>query len=325
MNSFGLGIFVGCFGFFGAIGAVYAGIAHFRPDSFPAPPITRLAALDEKLRFIRENPQIDPKLLAIGSSIAWRQVAGDVYAKTVQKPTEFLNGGTVHLQIHQTADLLDFYLEHYRNVQQVIILTSLPDYDNCSAAPAAMFDHADAANYAFADWPSGFFYMRYFSPQRFLGSVLSLAKRTQPMTGDLYIDEFGSGPIQVPVKLRRGLRYGDINVDPACVEALRDLIRSATARGLELTIVYPPVHPDYLRQYPEAAARLEAIIAGATQEVDQAKSATVVDMHRYTGFAETDYFDAFHLDYSAVARLSGKIVAQLSDVSSAGDRADQES
>src|SRR3546814_17453906 len=90
------------------------------PQSPPAPPITRCTARYEKLRFLRLHPGYDPAILAIGSSVAWRQLHGPAFDAVAGRDHAFLNGATVHLQTHQSRAMLDFYLAPYRNVRHEI-------------------------------------------------------------------------------------------------------------------------------------------------------------------------------------------------------------
>ena len=45
-------------------------------DRLPAPPVTKVEFLDEKLRFLRERPDLDPPFVLVGSSMALRQFDG---------------------------------------------------------------------------------------------------------------------------------------------------------------------------------------------------------------------------------------------------------
>lgn len=310
MKGFAWGIFAGCVGLFSTLAAFYVALAVFWPASFPAPTITRLSAMDEKLRFLREHPEFDPTLIAVGSSITWRQIAGVPFEQIAGGPGRFLNGATVKLQIHQTRDLLEFYLLHYKRIRGVLMMVSLPDFSNCTTEPARMFDHWSAKAYAFDRWPAAFFYLRYFSPQRFAKSTLTLAVRQQPMTGDLFIDDYGSGPLHVPEEDQRGLRYQAIGTDPACVEDLVELSRDLWERGIRLTVVFPPLHPDYRLAYPAAMPQI-CQIAREVAKRTQGHNTRLLLMLADRSYAAADFFDAFHLQYPAVERLSAQIANEM--------------
>lgn len=310
MRKFAIGLFAGCFGLLGGLAAAYAALAFLLPASFPAPPLTRLAALDEKLRFLRENPEIDPRILAVGSSITWRQLAGSSFERAAGGRKHFLNGATVSLQIHQTADLLDFYLDNYPHVRTVLIMAGLPDFTNCSTEPRALLDHKAARAYAFEGWPAAWFYLRYFSPQRFARTALTLAERQTPLLGDLYLDAYGSGPLQVPDESKRGLRYHAMEPDPACVSALIGISESLSNRGISLVLVFPPVHPDYREAYPGAVYATCQIARDVELATRRHKTELLV-LPRDAAFADEDFFDAFHLQFTAVQRLSSLVASRI--------------
>lgn len=309
MKRYALGILTGCVGLFGMVAASYGLLALAKPDSLPAPPITRLAALDEKLRFLRRHPDYDPAILAVGSSVAWRQLDGAPFDAAAGRAQAFLNGATVHLQMHQTRALLDFYLARYSNVRSVLLPIGLPDFDNCSQAPETLMPESAAAAYAFDEVPAAWFYMRFFAPQRFVRSAMSLAARQQPLTGDLHLDRWGSGPLDVPETMKRGLRYGDMRPDPTCIDALLQLAEDMRQRGLDLTVVIPPVHPDYRRRYPEAMAALCAIAARLSPLAGP--SFSLLLRQDDPDYDAADFYDAFHLQYPAVRRLSDDIARAM--------------
>ena len=310
MRKFAFGILAGCFGLLGSLAVAYAALALFLPASFPAPPLTRLAALDEKLRFLREHPEIDPRILAVGSSITWRQLAGNSFDRAAGGRRHFLNGATVSLQIHQTGDLLDFYLDNYPRVRTVVIMVGLPDFTNCSTEPRAVFDHAAAKAYAFDRWPAAYFYLRYFSPQRFVRTAMTLAERQTPLLGDLYLDAYGSGPLQVPEEFKRGLRYQAMEPDPACITALTELSEALNGRGVNLVLVFPPLHPEYRQTYPDAVSatcRIARDVALGTRR----HNTELLVLPQDADFSDEDFFDAFHLQYAAAQRLSAQVARRI--------------
>ena len=301
MTPFLRGILSGLTATFAALLVSLGTLAVLWPDRLPAPAISRLVVADEKLRFLRDNPDIDPEILAVGSSIAWRQLDGDAIERD---GLDFLNGGMVHMKTHHTREVTALYLEWYRNVRKVLVMVSLPDLENCTDA-AELFDAEDATRYAFKGWPAAYFYLRYFDLKRYVRTAVSLPDQRTPYTGEYYLDEYGSGPVQVPHDVERGLRYGEIHPDPACTDALIQLARVATERGTRVAIVFPPVHPDYRRLYPGALGTIAGIADTVRAAVPEGTRVSVLfDDDSYTS---SDFWDAFHLQWSAVKRLSRSI------------------
>ncbi len=280
------------------------------PERLPAAAISRLETLDEKLRFIRERPSLEPRLLAVGSSITWRQIDGAAFQEIAGGTGRFLNGATGYLKIHQTRDLLGFYLDHYDDVRSVVIMTGPSDFTDCSVEPAVMLYHEGAATYAFGRGPSLYYYLRYFSPQRYLRGVMTLAQRTTPLTGDLFLDEYGSGQLQVPASMRRGLRYGSVEIDPTCVDAIVKLSRDLTERSRDLTVVFAPLHPEYRERFPKVVAAMHRV----TRQLERRTAddgTRIIRMMDAPGYRPSDFFDAFHLQWPAVQRLSREVVEAM--------------
>ncbi|MBE0531730.1 MAG: hypothetical protein IH626_12945 [Rhodospirillales bacterium] len=243
--------------------------------------------------------------------MTWRQLDGAAFKDVAGGPDRFLNGGTALLQIHQTRVTAGFYLDHFPNVETLLVMIGLPDFVDCTVDPAFLFEPEDAARYTFGDWPSAYFYLRYVSPQRYLRGVMNLPKQRTPFTGDLYLDTFGSGPLHVPEHLMRGLRYGKPKTDAACVAALGQFLDDTQARGVALLLVFAPVHPDYRAEYPDDTAWLAGIADHAETKADQGEELMVLDMIDDPAFVGRDFFDAFHLQWPAVKTLSAHIAGSL--------------
>ncbi len=311
MRKFAWGIVAGAVSVFGGLAAAYGAIATIWPDNLPAPAITRLVLFDEKLRFLRQHPEASPTILAVGSSITWRQLDGNAFdGMTRGTAGGFLNGATGHLRVHQTQDLVEFYLDQYLAVRTVLIMTGPPDFADCSTEPAAMLDHSDGAAYAFGDWPAAYFYFRYFAPQRYARTAWTLAERRDPMVGDLFLDDYGSGPLQVPESKQHGLRYGLIDLDPACSGVLARLSQTLTAQDRGLVVVFTPIHPDYRLQYPDVVAWLDRV-ARELARATSTDNTVVLRLNASPAYEEADFFDAFHLQWPAVQRLSTDIVQAI--------------
>lgn len=312
MKRFALGMAAGLTTVFSGVLAVLAGLWFFWPASLPPPAISPYVQLDLKLRFLRQNSSFDPHILAVGSSIAWRQLDGAAFETLADGPGHFVNGAAVNLKIHQSHDLLKFYLANFGRVRTVLLLTGLPDFSDCRDTPARVIDHEDAGAYAFDGWPATYFYLRYFSPQRYAAAVLHLAARQTPFTGDLFLDAYGSGPVMVPKERRRGLRYGKADVDPACVTALINMSHDLTERGLRFVVVFPPVHPEYRRLFPDSRRQLQEIVRRVEKEIagDRTQIVVLFDNPEFRG---EEFYDAIHLQWPGAVRLSAMIASAMSD------------
>lgn len=311
MKVYALGLLLGFAGVLLGLSGAGTTLALLAPERMPAPAITRLVQLDEKLRFIRERPALDPTILAVGSSITWRQLDGRAIDRVAGGKHRFFNGGTGYLQIHQTRDLTLFYLDQFENTRVVLLMIGLPDFRDCSNEPADMLNHADAARYAFGQWPEPYFYFRYVSPQRYLRTAMTRADQLTPYEGEHFLDSYGSSPIQLPEGRMPGLRYGDIGNDPACVRELSDFVNELTGRGLQVVMVSPPVHPAYREQFPGEMAWLRRALQTFEAGVQDRDRFSLHVLTAEPGYDGADFFDAFHLQWHAVQALSRRVAALL--------------
>lgn len=310
MTRFGCGILAGVSAVAGGLAAVYFLVALVWPQNLPAPAISRLIHIDEKLRFIREHPQLDPRIIAVGSSITWRQLDGAAIEAVAGGPGTFFNGATAFLKIHQTRALTRFYLDHFDNVEAVLLLAGLPDFSDCSDEPAGLFDPQDASRYAFLNWPPLFFYFRYFSPQRYLTAAINLDERRIPFAGDLFLDAYSSGPLRIPVGPKSGLRYASFRTDPACLETLDKMADELASQGIALKVVIPPANPEYWRAYPEMQAAMGRIDAHLHARL-RGRGAQVMSLYGDSRFASGEFVDAFHLQWPSAQRLTRLIADSL--------------
>jgi hypothetical protein len=318
MKRFVWGMVAGVAAAFGGLTAVFGVVALLWPEHLPAPAISRLVHYDEKLRFIRQRPGLDPRILAVGSSLAWRQLDGAQIESSLRHSGAFFNGATARLQIHQTRALTAFYLAYFRNVQTVLLLTGLPDFEDCTEEQADIVNAADAGRYAFGGWPSAYFYFRYFSPQRYVAMFNSLEKRRQPFTGDMFLDRYGSGPAQLPPGVKLGLRYGEIGTDQTCIGALLELSHMLTSRHIRLAIVFTPVNPLYRTAIPASDAQhdqlVEAVRAGTAGD-----QTTTIDLQDDARFVASEFYDAFHFEWPGVQRFTAALLPDLEKLAS-GER-----
>jgi len=310
MRNFGIGILAGFVGTFGGLFGLFFAVLLFAPDRVPPPAITPIAQIDQKLQFIRDNPQIDPRIVAVGSSITYRQLAGDEFSDIAGGRQHFLNGGVVHLQVDQTRQFADFYLDNYPNIETVLMLTSIPDFEDCSSEREPMLDPDSARGFSFDRYPSVFYYLKYFSPQRYVRGAMGRAERQTPFYGDLYIDEYGSGPMKARKGQSLGLRYGAFEIDPTCIDAMERFATDMARRGVQLAIVFAPIHPEYRAKLPQTMTEFERAIAEIKERVADEKT-FLLDLHASAQFKPQDYYDAFHLVWSGTQALSDIIATNL--------------
>jgi hypothetical protein len=271
----------------------------------PAPAITSVQHLDEKLRYLRNHPNLNPELVTVGSSIAWRQFDGEPFAERLGEG-RVLNGASAFLQVHQTRFLANYYADHFSHLRTLMFMFGPTDFKDCSRIRPELFDRGDASGYAFDGRPDVLYYLEYFAPLTYLRRIKAFEKMQVPLTGELWMDKYGSGPMQWTEGMKKGLRYSAIKLDKGCVQALHELISDVRKRGIRPVVVFPPLHPEYRRLFPQTIRDLKDVANDLRASTDG--HVQIIDVIEEQ-FGPDDFFDAVHLQWPAVQRLS----AELSD------------
>src|SRR3546814_17431079 len=83
-----------------------------------------------------------------------------------------------------------------------------------------------------------------------------------------------------------------------------------TARKIRRLVVFAPIHPDYRERYPKVAGWLDNLVRDlrmATVDDDT----HILQLRDDGHFKADDFFDAFHLQWPAVQRLSETISSAM--------------
>ncbi|MGP3722278.1 hypothetical protein SAMN05421763_11024 [[Luteovulum] sphaeroides subsp. megalophilum] len=287
----------------GALAAAFTAAAAIWPDRMPPPAISGSIATDEKLKYLRDRGREPVDVLAIGSSITWKHLDGAPFDGRVGN---FVNGGTAYLQVHEIRTFTRFYLDLYPRISQVVMLSALPDYGTC-AGEGRIMDLEDAASYVRGRMPEAWFYMRYFAPLRYVLQARRRSERLKPYDAFGYwLDRHGTTPSMLPTEVGYDLRYDEIALDPACLEALDGLNRDLTARGVTFTLVMTPVAPRYSDLHPATTRATERIESFA-----RSRGIRLIDFFGDPSFEDADFWDAFHMQWPAARRLSREVADTL--------------
>ena len=298
MRSYWFGNVAGVVAILGVMAGVIAYLSHI--DRMPAPAMTLVQHLDEKLRYLRDHPELTPELVAVGSSIAWRQLDGRPFAERLGEG-HVLNGASAFLQVHQTRFLTNFYADNLPQLQTVMVMLGPTDFKDCSSVSAELFNSDDASGYAFQRHASLIYYLKYFAPLTYLRRITTLQRKRAPLTGEMWMDEYGSGPMQWTESMMRGLRYGAITLDKHCADALHHLVSDLITRGIRPVVIFPPIHPEYRQLFPQTITDLKAV--AEELRVSTSGKVQIIDIIEDSSRPE-DFFDAVHLQWSAVRQLS---------------------
>jgi hypothetical protein len=275
----------------------------------PPPALTNNLCLDEKLDDLRErHPHDQPTVLIVGSSVAWRHFDGDALRRRAPDAVP-LNGGFCGLRMNQTERAANWLLSLYPTAQQVVAIASPIDFEDCVAAPSALFDPEDARDYVLQRRWWWTFYLRYFSPLTLAQNAWRIApsRRNEPGAEPFMMTRWGDAPL--PDKAQpEGLRYLRLTgLDPGCFTALRRLATEVEAGGRHFVLVLNPVHPHWVSLH----GMDDGLIATWRSDVRNAlagTSATLWDAHGELGLGGAAFYDAIHLLWPAARCFTARLV-----------------
>src|SRR3954451_9264731 len=163
-------------------------------DRLPAPPVTATSCIDEKFKFLHETEIRNPGLLAVGSSVTWRNLDLSIFAEHYGKDLEPLNAAPCFLYVNQTAYLTDFLLDNMPSVKSVMSVFSMRDFSACSTSPTAFFRTEDVESYIFDGYPAWHLYLKNFRPGAFVRDVINLPamRSRENASAPLVMDPYGS-------------------------------------------------------------------------------------------------------------------------------------
>jgi len=273
--------------------------------SLPPPPVTATYCIDEKFKFLAERDLDDVDLLAVGSSVTWRNLDMTPFAAKgiAERP---INAAPCYLHMDQVAFLARFLLDHLDRVKTVVSVVAPRDFANCNEAERAFFSPDRAAPYVFEGASPLYVYITNFRPTPFLRDAWHIAeKRSSPKVfGPLFMDGYGSGPIEGTSTWSPPPRF-----DGTCFDALADFEAMLAERGVRLVLVSFPSSPDWLAAHDphgdvtrEFESRLRASLSD-DGSLFQPSAAFAFDRSRY--------FDYVHLQWEGAQEFSSTVAGWL--------------
>src|SRR3546814_127044 len=147
-------------------------------DSLPAPPVTTTYCIDEKFKYLAEQDLAEGDLLAVGSSVTWRNLdlTPFVARGLARHP---VNAAPCYLHIDQTAFLTAFLLDHQPAVETVVSVVAPRDFADCAEADRVFFAPGTAAPYVFGGTSPLLIYLANFRPLSFFRYALQDRKRLE--------------------------------------------------------------------------------------------------------------------------------------------------
>ncbi|WP_037460131.1 hypothetical protein [Skermanella stibiiresistens] len=289
-------------------------------NRLPAPPITATNCIDEKFKFLHETTIREPSLIAVGSSVTWRNLDFSIFEQRYGKAVQPLNAAPCFLHVDQTAFLTDFLLDGMPSVKTVLSVFSMRDFQSCPAGGGAFFKPEDARDYVFGGSDAWHLYFKNFRPNAFLRDVVNLAEMRsgELIDAPLVMDRYGSGPLKLP----EGDIRDNVSVDPACMTHLRAMSDMLARRGIEFVVVLFPPMPSWIEAYDPGGARDAAFRADVSRHLNLLNT-VLIDTTKGLNLKDSDFTDHAHLQWSSVPILTEHVISQMDSTErgfAAGDK-----
>ncbi|MDF2764905.1 MAG: hypothetical protein K0S81_1899 [Rhodospirillales bacterium] len=289
----------------------------YAPQHLPAPAISNRIDLDEKLRFLRRHPDLQPTTIAVGSSSAMRSLYGAPFSGELHGRERFLNVAFSGAQMHEVRYASNFYLDLFPGVRKVLQLAVPPDFEDCTTVPRAVFERADARAYVRGEASLAKTYLKYFNPHELVPEAFEIAAARENLSGSferrLYTDPFGTMPMDMSAeeaRQRHAVLYTKIRpLDPACFRELRAWSGDVDARGARLVVVVPPTSPIFLREVAGAKGYIDQFVRELSEAL-RGTSAIFID-ERSMALGEGAFGDAYHLLWPAARVFSKQLSEDL--------------
>jgi hypothetical protein len=274
----------------------------------PAPPITATSCIDEKFKFLHETDIRDPSLLAVGSSVTWRNLDFSILEDHYGGNVKPLNAAPCYLYVNQTAYLTDFLLDNMPSVKSMMSVFSMRDFSACSTSPTEFFRLEDAESYLFDSYPAWHLYLKNFRPGAFVRDVIDLpAMRSgENASAPLVMDPYGSGPLTLPVPNIRE----NFDLDPTCLDHLTVMSENLSRRGIDFIVVLLPQMPAWRDAYDPGGARDAEFRSAVAGHLDDTRT-VLIDAQKGLHLRNDQFTDHAHLQWDTVPLLMRYLITQL--------------
>ena len=232
-------------GFFAFVLLAIAGVSVALPlldraGMLPPPPLTANACIDEKFKFLAENDLGDVDLIAVGSSVTWRNLDMTAFKKAglAKRP---LNAAPCYLHLSETVSYTAFLLKGIPTVRTVVSVMAPRDFDQCAKPREDFFPATLAAAYVFNGMPALPIYLANSKPDKFVRSVLRIKGLRK---NEMLMDDYGSSFMRQP----RTWLPEPVLADK-CFEALTELERVVEEAGATLIVATVPLQPEWQARY----------------------------------------------------------------------------
>jgi hypothetical protein len=295
-----LAVVATCIGGFAVLLALLAKL-----DMLPPPPLTGTACMDEKFKFLAERDLRDVDLIAVGSSVTWRNLDMTAFRQSGVARQPF-NAAPCYLHVSEVVAYTGFLLAHMPRVTTVVSVLAPRDFERCTSPRDAFFSSTLAEAYIFDGLPAFPIYLANLAPHKFVRDIFRIR---QMRSTTLVMDEHGAGPLHAANEWLPKPAFDDM-----CFAALSELERTVTAHGARLVVATLPLQPKWRDMYDpdgQLVATFERRARGAFVH-----PSTLFHAGSQAASPSYSYADAVHFLWDSTVRYSANVAdlaAQGSD------------
>jgi hypothetical protein len=274
--------------------------------TLPPPPLTATSCIDEKFKFLAERDIRNADLIAVGSSVTWRNLDMSAFRRKglAQKP---LNAAPCYLHLSETAYYTEFLLQHMKKVRTVVSVVAPRDFERCARSKEEFFSARLASAYVFGSLPPFPVYFANFRPIDFVKDILHIKRmRTDPnYQFSVVMDQYGSGPVHA-----RSTWLPEPVFDDVCFAALSELERVVNAAGATLVVATFPLQPEWQAKYDLSGE----LVRSFEERVRAALAAPSTHLLRGSEetFASLQYADALHYVWQSAVEYTAHLAEDMS-------------
>lgn len=275
--------------------------------ALPPPQISNSLCIDEKLNAMRSHPPQAPRLLVVGSSVAWRHF-NSAEAVKIDPLIRPYNAGFCGAKISQTARVASWLSNRLPTVRHVVLVASPFDFETCRGDETSQFDIKDADRFVFGKGSAALFYARYFDPVTLISNARGIRENraSSASLNPLVQNIWGDGPSEPPAS--RGLHYGSVReLDDSCFASLHEMAVGLEAQGIAFDVALMPMQLEWNRLFgePRLLHELEGKAKGAL-------AGTQARLHvSFIRMPQTAYFDAMHLRWSSTPAFTRAVLREV--------------
>lgn len=269
-----------------------------RVQRLPPTPITATTCIDDKFRFLHGTDLSEVTLLAVGSSVTWRNLNVEMLHRHYGARVKPINAAPCYLHVNQIAFLADFYLQHMPRVTTVMSVFAMRDFSRCGSEPTEFFDAKEAGEYIFQRRNLWHLYFKNFRADEFLKYVLNPPNLQE-------MDRYGWWPVYWhPDPL------ADVTVDKTCFAHLRRLSDTLAARGVDFIVMLIPPMPTWLNHFDRDGRRDQAYRAAVSAHIHP-EHTVLIDTAHGLRLGDDDFADPAHIKGTSVPILMRYLLHKL--------------